>query len=118
MSVDIKSVKQGTVVVLEVSGDAIDASNVQLFRSTVAGMVEGRKHIVIDLALVKFVDSSGIGALLSVLRKANAISGEVKLCCLQPNVKSLFDLVRMTRLFDTFETRVEAVDSFLEETAT
>ncbi len=112
MSVEIKSVKRGNVIVVEVTGDALDASNVQQFRNDVSQLLEGQKDIVFDLSFVKFVDSSGIGAMLSVLRKANAISGDVKLCNLQPNVKSLFDLVRMTRLFETFETLDEAVASF------
>jgi anti-sigma B factor antagonist len=112
MSVEIKSVKRGDVVVVEVYGDALDASNVQEFRTDVSHSVDGQKDIVFDLSGIKFVDSSGIGALLSVLRKTNALSGDVKLCNLQPNVKSLFDLVRMTRLFETFDTVDEAVASF------
>ena len=112
MSVEIRSSKRGRVVVVEVFGDALDASNVQQFRTDVSRSVDGQKEIVLDLAGVKFVDSSGIGALLSVLRKTNALSGDVKLCNLQPNVKSLFDLVRMTRLFETFESVDEAVESF------
>lgn len=112
MSVEISTVKRGNVVVVEVSGDALDASNVQQFRADVSRSVDGQNEIVLDLAGVKFVDSSGIGALLSVLRKTNALSGDVKLCNLQPNVKSLFELVRMTRLFETFDSADEAVASF------
>jgi anti-sigma B factor antagonist len=112
MSVEITSAKRGHVTVIEVSGDALDASNVQQFRADVVQTVDGEKNIVFDLSGVRFVDSSGIGALLSVLRRANALSGDVKLCNLQPNVRSLFDLVRMTRLFETFESVDEAVASF------
>ena len=114
MSVEIKSVKRGNVVVVEMVGDALDASNVQRFRSDVVDLLEGQKNIVLDLALVKFVDSSGIGALLSCLRKCNGLGGDARLCSLQPNVQSLFDLVRMTRLFQTYDTQDDAVASFAE----
>jgi anti-sigma B factor antagonist len=112
MSVEIKSVKKGNIAVVEIIGDALDASNVQKFRNDASQLLEGQKDVLFDLSKVKFVDSSGIGALLSVLRKSNALSGHVKLCCLQPNVQSLFDLVRMTRLFETFDTQEVALASF------
>jgi anti-sigma B factor antagonist len=61
---------------------------------------------------LKFVDSSGIGALLSCLRRAHAAGGDVKLAELQPGVKQLFELVRMNRLFEIFETLADARQSF------
>lgn len=97
--------------VLDVLGDALDASNAPRFRTAIDAQVESGKY-VLDLSNLSFVDSSGIGALLSCLRKVTALGGEVRLAGLQPSVANLFKLVRMDRLFEIFPTVDEAIVSY------
>jgi anti-sigma B factor antagonist len=111
-NVEIKSQKEGNAVTVFLSGAALDASNVQRFRVETTSLFESEKNFVLILKDLKFVDSSGIGALLSCLRKAHASGGDVKLAELPQNVRQLFELVRMDRLFEIFETREEALRSF------
>jgi anti-sigma B factor antagonist len=111
-NVEITSQTDGNVVSLFLSGQALDASNVQQFRTQTAPLFESEKKFVIVFRDLKFVDSSGIGALLSCLRKSNEGGGDVKLAELTPNVRSLFELVRMDRLFEIFDTREDAIASF------
>jgi anti-sigma B factor antagonist len=61
---------------------------------------------------LKFVDSSGLGAILSCLRQQNASGGELKLCGMLKPVRALFELVRMHRIFDMYNTREEAIMAF------
>jgi anti-sigma B factor antagonist len=65
--------------------------------------------VVLDLSQVRFVDSSGLGSILSCLRQMNAKGGELNLCGITKQVRALFDLVRMHRIFDIYDTRDEAV---------
>lgn len=111
-TVEIKSQKENGIVTVTLSGQALDASNVQRFRAETAPLFDDEKNFVFVLHDLKFVDSSGIGALLSCLRRAHANGGDVKIAELQPNVRSLFELVRMNRLFEIFETRQDAAASF------
>jgi anti-sigma B factor antagonist len=111
-SVQITSHKDGGIVTVYLSGQALDASNVQRFRHDTATMFDNEKFFVFVLKDLKFVDSSGIGALLSCLRKAHANGGDVKLAEVPDNVKSLFELVRMDRLFEIFATKEDAAVTF------
>ena len=63
---------------------------------------EGKNNIVVDLHDVRFVDSSGLGALVSGFKNASARNGNLKLCGLQPQVKSMFELTRLHRVFEIF----------------
>jgi anti-sigma B factor antagonist len=67
---------------------------------------------VIDLSRLRFVDSSGLGAFISCLRKLNAKGGDLKLCGMSKQVRAVFELVRMHRIFDIFGTREEALRAF------
>jgi anti-sigma B factor antagonist len=67
---------------------------------------------VFDLSRLRFTDSSGLGALISCLRKVNANGGDLKLCAMSDQVRALFELVRMHKVFDIYATREEAVRAF------
>lgn len=111
-NVEIRTERHDNAVVVNLVGQALDASNVGRFRTETEGLFEADKNFVIVLKDLKFVDSSGIGALLSCLRRANASGGDVRLAELPANVRSLFEMVRMNRLFEMFDTREDAIASF------
>ena len=67
---------------------------------------------MIDLQDVRFVDSSGLGSLVSGFKNASARNGNLKLSGLQPQVKSMFELTRLHRVFEIFPGAEEAVASF------
>ena len=101
-----------SVVVASVQGKALDASNARDFKSAAAPLLLPKVKLVFDLESVDFVDSTGLGALVSCLREAHKAEGEIKLCGLTKHVRALFELVRMHRVFDIYNTPVEAVRSY------
>jgi anti-sigma B factor antagonist len=111
-SVDLTRDKIGDVDVVALEGEHLDASNTQDFKRDVAALVGPSAKVVLDLGRVTFVDSSGCGAILSVLRQLKSAGGDLKLCAVTKPVRSLFELVRMRRIFDIFDTREEAVKAF------
>jgi anti-sigma B factor antagonist len=100
------------VLVLELREDNLDASNVREFRDAASALIQEHRCVVVDLAGVKFVDSSGLGALLSCLRQVGERKGMLKLCEMTRTVRALFELMRMHKVFVIHETRDEAVASF------
>lgn len=100
------------VLVLELREDNLDASNVREFRDAAQSLMQDRTRVVLDMAGVKFVDSSGLGALISCLRQANGRKGDFRLCEMSRTVRALFELMRMHRVFNIHDTRVDAVGSF------
>lgn len=109
----LKVEEKGEVVVILVKEERLDAHNSGELKSQMLSLFEeGKNHIVIDLQDVRFVDSSGLGALVSGFKNASARNGNLKLCGLQPQVKSMFELTRLHRVFEIFSGIEEAMASF------
>ena len=104
--------RMGDVTVAMVPVEELDASNAADFKRDVAPLLEATTKLVFDLSQVRFVDSSGLGAFISCLRKLDARGGDVKLCGMSKQVRAVFELVRMHRIFDICGTREEAVRKF------
>ncbi|RKY62280.1 MAG: anti-anti-sigma factor [Candidatus Latescibacterota bacterium] len=83
------------------------------FKKALSDMIEGGNHkLVVDLSGQKFVDSSFLGALVAGLKRATAKGGDVKLVGLQPPVRSMFDLTRLSKVFDILDSEEDAIRSF------
>ncbi|HEU0265271.1 MAG TPA: STAS domain-containing protein, partial [Geobacterales bacterium] len=72
----------------------------------------GKKGILVDLNDVRFIDSSGLGALVSGFKNAISHQGTLKLAGLQSQVKSMFELTRLHRVFEIFDSAAEGLDTF------
>jgi anti-sigma B factor antagonist len=92
--------------------DELDASNSPEFKRDIAPVLQANTKLVLDLSRLRFVDSSGLGAMLSCLRQLSAKNGDLKLCGMSKQVRAAFELVRMHRIFDIAGTREEAVHAF------
>jgi anti-sigma B factor antagonist len=104
--------KVSNVAVAAVPGDELDASNVAEFKRDIAPILQVETEVVLDLSRLRFVDSSGMGAILSCLRQLRAKGGDLKLCGMTRPVRTVFELVRMHRIFDIYTTPQEAVRAF------
>ena len=104
------------VAVVTVSGD-VDAASVHLLREAFDELVaDGQHRFVIDLAGVAFMDSSGLAALVQLFKRVRIGEGDVRICALQPAVLRVFELVRLTRVFELFESAEEACASYSDIT--
>jgi anti-sigma B factor antagonist len=104
--------KVENVTVVTIPGATLDASNTKEFKADVAPLLSSGSKLIFDLHNLKFVDSSGLGAMLSSLRSINGLGGDLKLCAMNKPVRALIELVRMHRVFEIFNTREEALRSF------
>ncbi|TSA15020.1 MAG: anti-sigma factor antagonist [Comamonadaceae bacterium] len=104
--------EDNNVLLIELNEDNLDASNAREFRDAIQLMMRDRTRVVLDMAGVRFVDSSGLGALISCLRLLNGREGDFKLCAMSKPVRALFELMRIDRVFAIHNTRDEAVRSF------
>lgn len=105
--------EKGDLVIMEIKEERLDAHNSGDLKSQMLSLFEeGKINIIIDLKEVRFVDSSGLGALVSGYKNASARNGNLKLCGLQPQVKSMFELTRLHRVFEIFSSAEEALGSF------
>jgi anti-sigma B factor antagonist len=108
----LSSEKEG-VLIGQVDAKALDASNARAFKDAIKPLLTQGARLVLDLSKVEFIDSSGLGALVSCLRQAHADGGEIKLSGLSKPARALFELVRMHRVFEVFNNSEEAVASYM-----
>ncbi len=105
---NFEEAKAGNILVLTVKANRVAADVVSAFKQGIAGYVtQGNQKIVLDLNEVSFIDSSGLGALISVLKLIG--NGELVLCNIHPTVASMFKLTRMNKIFRIFGSRDEAI---------
>ena len=76
------------------------------------GIDIGERKIIVDLSMCEFVDSTFMGTLVVSLRKVSALNGDLKLVELHPSAMALFELARLFRIFETFNSREEAIENF------
>ena len=103
-----------SVWIVRIDGE-LTAVSVDEFRRNVAVFMSevGNTHqYVIDLKAVDFVDSSGFGSLISLVKRIRDMKGEVKLAQLQPSPRRLFDIIHAHKHFEIYESVQDAVNSF------
>jgi len=110
---NLKTEKKNDVMVINVKEERLDAHNSGDLKSEMQKLfTEGNKNILVDLKDVRFIDSSGLGALVSGFKNAISHQGNLKLSSLQPQVKSMFELTRLHRVFEIFASTSEALDNY------
>lgn len=109
---EIRREQHDTITLLTLIG-RLEASTVAMLKEKVkTSVAEKNIHFVIDLDQVNFVDSSGLGGLVASLRTVNKQGGDIKISRLQPDVRSVFELTRLHRLFDIYDNPQAAEQSF------
>src|ERR1700694_826249 len=109
MLLNTESVEGITIVQLP---ETINSTNNRAFDKDVAPLMEPTARVVFDLTQVKRLDSSGLGSIVACLKHLRTAGGDLKLCGLSKQIRTLFELVRMHHVFDIFNTRQEAIDSY------
>lgn len=111
----INCVDREAVTVIRPDGERLDIAVASDFRNALIELIEnGRRNLVVDLKSVSFIDSSGLGALVSALKtlKANGGHGDVRLAEVQEPVVALLEIIRLNRVFTTYPSVDHAVDSY------
>jgi len=95
--------------VLAVSGE-IDIATAPSLREKLHGLLaDGRLHLVIDLDEVTFLDSTALGVLVGVLKRARTEGRELRIVCNQPRVRKVFEITRLDSAFDLCTSVEDAV---------
>jgi anti-sigma B factor antagonist len=104
--------KSGPVIIMQLP-ERLNQGNVQTCSSELDPiLVSERPRIVLDCSLVQYMDSAGVEMLLHCVQEAMKRDGDLKLAAVSPAAATILELMRVDRLFETFETTDEAVESF------
>ncbi len=113
MSVKLNSRQVGDVSVVDVAGRITLGEGSSALRDALRGMVtSGHKKILLNMAEVSYIDSSGIGELVSGFTSVTNSGGQLKLLNLTKRVKDLLQITKLYTVFDVHEDEAHAIRSF------
>ncbi|MFC1671212.1 STAS domain-containing protein [Spirochaetota bacterium] len=109
---EINQRQNGEVVILDISGE-IDLYNAPEIKDTINKLIEQKIYnVVTNLENVSYIDSSGIGALISSLSNLKKYQGGLKIINVFASVRKVFELTKLTSFFEIFDSEDEAIKSF------
>lgn len=89
----------------------VDSSNALSFGEELGEAISECKISILDLEEVEFIDSSGLGKIVSTLRNAREKQQSILICNPRPAVNVLFEMVRLSQIAEIYDTREEALQS-------
>ena len=104
--------KEGDVTVLDVEGQLIVGNRQELKQKVLDELESGEKRFLIDFDRTGYIDSSGLGVLVSLSKKIREQGGELRLANLNEDLRTLFELTKLDTLFRIADSRQEALSSF------
>lgn len=97
------------VTYIKLMGERLDASHTLAFKDNITAVInESKSHIVLDLSCVKFMDSTGLGSIVSIF-KMMGVSKNLILCGVTGMLLDLFKLTRMDRVFVIVDSQEDAL---------
>lgn len=107
MKIDVRN--EGPVTILVPTGPLVIGSGERLLNETVSRLFADNKFlIVIDMAGVPRIDSSGVDSLVLACRRARENGGDAKLARLTPRILQLLEITQLTTVFDIYPDVAEA----------
>ena len=107
----------GDVTVVDCNGEIVYGEEAALLRQKVKEMLQEGRHVVLNLAEVRMIDSNGVGTLVGLVTSACAPGGDLKLAALGQKMQDVLKVTKLTNLFAISKTVEEAVESIrLENT--
>ena len=101
--------------ILVVSGDADLHSAPELRERLRMAVDGGATNVVLDLSGVTFIDSTSLGVLLGTMRRLRELDGQMRLVVPRPEVRRIFELTLLDRVFPLDESRDDAVEALAAE---
>ena len=101
----------GNVFKVEIDGRLVAACSEE-FKEAMFEQLKEHKNILFDMSKMTHIDSSGLGALVSILQWVNTRGGVIKLSCVQPRPKIVFEITKVYRVFEIYDTVEDALASF------
>ncbi len=100
------------ITVLDLDGDLALEGNAQFRKHVAAAIDAGSRKLIVNMAKVPYMDSSGLGELISCYAGLQRVSGRLRLLHLNHRLQHLLVITKLTTVFETFDSEPMAVSSF------
>jgi len=110
---EIEQRPSGDVMILDLRGKLTIGSGDELLKDKIHSLIQqGQKNLLLNLAAVPYVDSAGLGAIVSSYTTVSREGGSLKLLGLTSRIEDLLAITKLLTVFDTYESESDAVASF------
>lgn len=109
LQIDVR--RDGNYAILDLVGE-VDAYTAGRFREIMLGVIEeGHKNIIISMASVEYIDSSGLGALVGGLKRVSEHNGRIVIVCDNYQVKKVFEITGLEKVFTIYAVEKDAINA-------
>lgn len=109
---EFETKKEGDILLVKPLINSITASSSSNFREKMVSLIhQGNKKFLLNLSQVEFIDSSGLGAIISILKILTVDAGKIAICKARNPVSNLFKMTRLNNVLNLFEEEKEALNS-------
>jgi anti-sigma B factor antagonist len=104
----VSSAELGTGVASVVVGGEVDLSTAPELKEVLNGVIDGGARLVlVDLSTATFIDSTTLGVLMGAVKRVRPDGGEIAIACMDPNIRKIFEITLLDRVFAIFDTPEE-----------
>lgn len=104
--------RHDSVVIVEIEGQLIVSNRQELKQRVLDEAEGGARKILVDFARTGYIDSAGLGVLVSLAKRLRELGGDIRLANLNDDLRTLFELTKLDTLFQIADTRERALESF------
>lgn len=104
--------REGEVTVVDVDGQLIVGNRQDLKQTVLKELENGDRKFLIDFTNTGYIDSSGLGVLVSLSKKIREQGGDLRLASLNEDLRTLFELTKLDTLFQIADSREEGLQGF------
>ena len=110
---DVKERQAGDVTILDMTGEVRIGEGAISLRDSIRSLADqGKKNVLLNLAGVKYMDSSGVGELIANYTTIKRQGGQLKLLNLTDRIQNLLVITKLLTVFDSYDNEAEALKSF------
>ena len=102
----------GDVLIISFTFYHLDASNYKEHKREITLLIEEHEKVLLDVGQLTFIDSTGLGVIISLYKNLRARGGDLKLYNATTAVSTVFNIIRLHRVIDILNTREEVLQAF------
>jgi anti-sigma B factor antagonist len=113
LSMNIQQTPKGEVMILNLSGKIMGGPDYEKFHSEIKSLInDGYVDIVLNMSKVTWINSTGLGILVSAFHTLKKNGGVMKICAVSPRIDNILNVTQLKLVFETFDTEADALASF------
>jgi anti-sigma B factor antagonist len=110
---NIQQAPQGEIMVLNLSGKIMGGPDYEKFHSEIKSLInDGYVDIVLNMSKVSWINSTGLGILVSAFHSLKKSGGVMKICDVSSRIDNILNVTQLKLVFDTYESQADALASF------